>query len=165
MEERLKRSGIGVSQTITQQAIIGANVSQFNFLIGFMLVMAIMLAVVGGLGLAGTMSLNVLERTREIGVMRAVGASNGSVRSVVLTEGILIGVLSWVAALILSIPASIGFSAIIGVAFFERPMAATFSVLGFGAWLIIVLVTSTVASLLPARRAARISVRESLAYE
>jgi putative ABC transport system permease protein len=165
LEERFKRSGIGVSQSITQQTIIGANVSQFNFLIGFMLVMAVMLAVVGGLGLAGTMSLNVLERTREIGVMRAIGASNGSVRSVVLVEGVLIGLLSWVVAQAVAIPASIGFAAAIGYAFFERPLPTTFSTLGAVAWLLIVLAIATIASLLPARRAARISVRESLAYE
>ena len=165
LEERFKRSGIGVAQLLTQQTLIGANVNQFNFLIGFMLVMAVMLAVVGGLGLAGTMSLNVLERTREIGVMRAIGASNGSVRSVVLVEGVLIGLISWVIAQVVAIPASIGFAAAIGYAFFERPLPSTFSTLGSVAWLFIVLGIAAIASLLPARRAARISVRESLAYE
>ena len=57
---------------------------------------AALLAVVGGLGLAGTMSLNVLERTREIGVMRAVGGSDGSVRLIVVFEGLFVGILSWV---------------------------------------------------------------------
>ena len=67
--------------------------SQFDLLVVFLLVMAVLMAVVGGLGLMGTMSLNVLERTREIGVMRAIGASDGAVRQVFLVEGILIGLL------------------------------------------------------------------------
>ncbi len=50
--------------------------SQTDVLVYFMLVMAILTAIVGGLGLMGTMSINTLERTREIGVMRAIGASN-----------------------------------------------------------------------------------------
>ncbi|MCZ7667509.1 MAG: FtsX-like permease family protein [Chloroflexi bacterium] len=41
------------------------------------------------------MSLNVIERTREIGVMRAVGASDTAVLQIFITEGILIGLLSW----------------------------------------------------------------------
>lgn len=165
LEERLKRSGIGVSQLLTTQTIVGANVSQFNFLIGFMLFMAVLLAVVGGLGLAGTMSLNVLERTREIGVMRAIGASNGSVSSIVLVEGLLIGLLSWALGSVLSIPVSIGLSTAVGLAFFERPMDFSFSMLGVLAWLVLALFIAALASLLPARRASSVSVREALAYE
>jgi putative ABC transport system permease protein len=165
LEERLKRAGIGVSQSLTTAEIMGSNVGQFNFIIGFMLFMALLLAVVGGLGLAGTMSLNVLERTREVGVMQAIGASNGAVRGVVLVEGITIGFLSWLLALPLSIPLSYGFNYLVAMAFFERPMTFTFSIGGLIAWLIIVTIISTIASLLPARRAARMSVREALAYE
>ncbi len=60
---------------------------------------------VGGLGLAGTMSMNVLERTREIGVMRAVGASDGAVLRVILVEGLLMAGLSWFLAIFLAVPA------------------------------------------------------------
>lgn len=165
LETRFKRAGIPVTQTLTTATIIGANVSQFNFLVGFMLFMAVLLAVVGGLGLASTMSLNVLERTREIGVMRAVGAADKAVRGVFWTEGMIIGIMSWVLAIALSIPMSYGFAAAIGNAFFDRPMDFTFSVPGAVIWLILVLVISSLASLLPSNRAAQVSVRESLAYE
>jgi putative ABC transport system permease protein len=165
LEERLKRAGIEVSQSLTTAEIMGSNVSQFNFLVGFMLFMALLLALVGGLGLAGTMSLNVLERTREVGVMQAIGASNGSVRGVVLVEGVTIGLLSWLLAVPLSVPLSYGFNYLVAMAFFERPMGFTFSFPGLIVWLIVVTLISTIASLLPARRAARMSVREALAYE
>lgn len=165
LEELFKRSGIGVSQTQTTATIIGAQVGQFNFFIGFMLFMAVLLAVVGGLALASTMSLNVLERTREIGVMRSIGAADGSVRSVFLTEGVLIGVISWALAAILSLPISWLLAQAIGAAFFERPLVFSVAPVGFVAWLIIVLIISAVASLLPAHRASQVSVRESLAYE
>ena len=49
--------------------------------------MAILLALVGGLGLMGTMSINVLERTREIGVLRAIGAPNRGVAQVFIRGG------------------------------------------------------------------------------
>ena len=120
---------------------------------------------VGALGLAGTMSLNVLERTREIGVMRAIGARNGSIRGIVMSESMLIGVLSWAIATPLSFAMSAGFATLLGIAIFERPIPFSFDPRGVGIWLGIAIVISTFASLLPARRAARISVREALAYE
>jgi putative ABC transport system permease protein len=124
-----------------------------------------MAAVIGGLGLAGTMTLNVLERTREIGVMRSIGASSGMVGSIVLTEGMLIGFISWVLAVPLSVPVSLVFGSVIGHAFFDRPLGFSFSLMGLTVWLAIVMITSVVASLLPAHRAMTMSVQETLAYE
>jgi putative ABC transport system permease protein len=165
LEDHFEQVGIGVTQSMTLGSIIGASIEQFNFLVSFLLAMTVMLGAVGGLGLAGTMSLNVLERTREIGVMRAIGASDGAVRSVIIIEGLVIGFLSWIAGTVFSIPASRAFIKLVGEALFERPLDFTFSTIGIAAWLGIVLVIATLASLIPAQRASRISVRESLAYE
>ena len=48
----------------------------FTIVVAFLILMALLLAAVGGLGLTTTMSINILERVREIGVLRAIGASN-----------------------------------------------------------------------------------------
>ena len=66
--------------------------------------MAVLLGVVGGLGLMGTMTINVVERSREIGVLRAVGASDRSVLLIFLAEGVLIGALSWALGVLVSLP-------------------------------------------------------------
>ena len=89
-------------------------VARFNVLIVFLMIMAVLLAVVGAIGLTGTMSLNVLERTREIGVMRAIGASDGSVFQIVVTEGLLIGLLSWFCGADLAYPLGQALSNAIG---------------------------------------------------
>ena len=89
------RSGLRVTSTQTIAQLRAVTINQFNVILVFLLVMAVLLAVVGALGLAGSMSINVLERTREIGVMRAVGATGRAVRGIVIGEGALIGVLSW----------------------------------------------------------------------
>jgi putative ABC transport system permease protein len=165
VEDHFQDIGIGVSQTMTPADTIGVMSSQINFLIVLMLFMAGLLAVVGGLGLASTMGLNVLERTREIGVLRAVGAANGSVRGIFLTEGLIIGLLSGLLALILSIPLSYALSIALGNALFQQPFDLVLKPSSFLLWLVIALVIAAVASLLPANRATQISVRESISYE
>jgi putative ABC transport system permease protein len=138
---------------------------QFNILIVFLLIMAALLAVVGGLGLTGTMSINVLERTREIGVMRAIGASDRSIRQIVIVEGIVIGLLSWVIGVALAWPISRLLADAVGQSFLRRSLDFEFSLLGVGLWLAVVLIVATAASLFPAWRASRLTVREVLAYE
>lgn len=165
LDERFERAGIQVGQAITSQQIQGAISGQINFVISFMLFMSALLAAVGGLGLAGTMSLNVLERTREIGVLRAVGASNWSVSQIVLVEGLVIGFISIVLASIIAIPMSYLFGLLVGNAFFERPLVFNYDLLAVLGWLVIASIIASIASLAPARRASRVSVRESLAYE
>ncbi len=57
----------------------------------FLVLMSVLVLLVGGLGLASTMSINILERTREIGVLRAIGASSGSILKIIVAEGAIIG--------------------------------------------------------------------------
>ncbi len=137
----------------------------FNIITALLMAMAVLMAAVGGLGLMGTMSLNVLERTREIGVMRAIGASNAAVRNIVLVEGVFIGMLSATLAIALSIPLGAALAALVGEAIFQLPLSYAISVFGIIMWLVIVLVLSALASVLPAYNAARLTVREILAYE
>ena len=75
-------------------------------LASFLMLMSILVLLVGGLGLASTMSINVFERTREIGVLRAIGASTKDILKIIVAEGVLIGMLSWVFALLISWPVS-----------------------------------------------------------
>jgi putative ABC transport system permease protein len=142
-----------------------AMVSQFNVLVVFLVVMALILAFVGSLGLAGTMSLNVLERIREIGVMRAIGASNFAILQIFLIEGVLIGLISWLLGLVVSWPMSRALSDVVGVSFLQTPLDYAFSGSGAILWLVAVIVLSILASILPAMNATRITVRDVLAYE
>jgi putative ABC transport system permease protein len=144
-----------------RQEINGA----FAIIVALLMVMTILLATVGGLGLMGTMSLNVIERTREIGVMRAYGASSAAISRIVIIEGLLIGMLSWVLAIGLSLPLSVLLARNIGEAFMDYPMPASVSTGGILAWAALVLVISVIASLFPAINAVRLTVTEVLAYE
>jgi putative ABC transport system permease protein len=139
--------------------------SQTDVLVYFMLVMAVLIAVVGGLGLMGTMSLNVLERTREIGVMRSIGAADGDIQRIVITEGLVIGLLSWLVGMVFAIPITYLLDYGVGVAIFQSPLAVVFNGIGSITWLIGILFVAALASAAPAWRASRLSVRETLVYE
>jgi putative ABC transport system permease protein len=139
--------------------------SAFGVLIYLLLTMSILTATVGGIGLMSTMSINVVERTREIGVMRAIGATSLAIVGVFVIEGVFVGVLSWVLAIPLSLPGVRLFGDMIGEAVLEIPLDFAYSTEGLVLWLLIVVVISALASLWPALRAAQVSVREALAYE
>ena len=136
-----------------------------DILIRFLLIMAFLTAFVGSIGLTGTMGMNVLERTREIGVMRAIGAVDFELIKSIVIEGVMIGLITWVLAIGLSFPISQGLLTIISEAMMGSSARLVYTYDGVLIWLGVVVALSIVASILPARNAARLTIREVLAYE
>ncbi len=165
LEAHLRQRSIGIVDVTAGQFISNTAAIGFSTLNAFLLFLAVLTALVGSIGLAGTMSMNVMERTREIGVMRAVGASNGILMKMVITEGILIGLLSWLFGSLLALPISKLLTDSVSQAIFGMPSAFSLTRTGFILWLLAVIVLSVLASILPARNAARLTIREVLAYE
>jgi putative ABC transport system permease protein len=157
--------GYHVSQIRTGDSSLRSASESLDILITFLLIMALLTALVGSMGLTGTMGMNVLERTREIGVMRSIGAVDRVIMTSVIVEGMVIGGISWVLGAILSIPFTFLLSDIVSVAIFNSPISVLFTFAGYAIWFLVVLVLSAVASFLPARNAARLTIREVLAYE
>jgi putative ABC transport system permease protein len=147
------------------RASLDTAVESLDVLVVFLLIMAVLTAIVGSMGLTGTMGMNVLERTREIGIMRAIGADDRAVMRTVIAEGIFIGLISFGLGVILSIPFTYLLSTIVSVAVFQTPIDVVFTYSGYAIWLGLVLALSALASILPARNAARLTIREVLAYE
>jgi putative ABC transport system permease protein len=131
----------------------------------FLIVMSGILAVVGGLGLMTTMSLNVLERRREMGVLRAIGASPPTVWLIVITEGVAIGVLSWALATLAAWPVSKAIGALMVKLMFKVGLDFLFEPSGPLIWLGVSVCLGTVASFLPAWQSSRRPVREAIGYE
>jgi len=153
-------SSIDAGMTIQEDSAQGINV-----LVVFLLIMALLTAFVGSIGLTGTMGMNVLERTREIGVMRAIGAVDFEIMKSVVIEGVMIGLITWVLAIGLSFPISMLLLNIISQSMMGSSMSLTFTPQGVIIWLGVVVMLSIFASILPARNAARLTIREVLAYE
>jgi putative ABC transport system permease protein len=166
LEKRFEDAQLSEGNSKTRYEIFKTQSNAFNIILFILLTVAAILTVIGGLGLSGTMGLNVLERTREIGVLRAVGASNFSVRQVIVIEGIAVAMLSWTFSALASYPVGrILAEALIRTAFGTSEIAFQYSPWGLLVWMMIVTLIGAFASLAPARQAARLTVREVLSYE
>lgn len=124
---------------------------------------AVLLAAIGGLGLASMMTVNVLERTREIGIMKAIGASPAMVLWIVLGEAVTIAVLSWLVAIVVAAPLILAIGQL-SAGMFGSALPFALPLPALALWLGIILVIAAVASIWPASRASRLVVREALAY-
>jgi putative ABC transport system permease protein len=126
-------------------------------------VMVTLVALISIVGVMNTLTLSVLERRREIGVLRAVGANDGSLFQVFLTEGLALGLAGWVLGTVVGYPAGRFFVAQMGKLLFQLKFVFTLRLVLTGFLFAVLLVT--LASLGPALGAARLPVAETLRYE
>jgi putative ABC transport system permease protein len=165
VEDRFSNAGLSNASASTRYQVFGFFTEPFAIILMVLMIMAGLLAVVGSLSLAGTMGINVMERTREIGVLRSVGASNASVRQVVVVEGVMIALLSWVLVTVISGPTSASLAGAVIYTVLKTNLTFRFSFLGLGLWLLMVVFIGIFSSLAPAQNAVRLTVREVLDYE
>jgi putative ABC transport system permease protein len=131
----------------------------------FLIIVSCLLGGVGGLGLTTTMSLNVLERRREMGILRAIGASPRVVWLIVVAEGAVIGILGWALAALAAWPVSKVLGDVLVHLMFQGGLDFVFESRGLLIWLAVSLFLAAAASFLPAWHASRHSVREAISYE
>jgi putative ABC transport system permease protein len=164
LKDLFEARGIKVGLSQTEPENKRTNNFQFGMLLSFLLLLAVIVAVVGGLALMGALSISVVERTKEIGVLRAVGARTRTILGMFVMEGVLQGVISWLIAAPLSFLIAQPMASALGKIMFSADLSFRYNWVALGVWLLIILVISTLASVLPARNATRVSVRDSLAY-
>lgn len=160
-----RENGFKVQESLPGLSSLDRAAEHLDILVTFLLIMALLTATVGSMGLTGTMSMNVLERTREIGIMRAIGATDLEIIRMVIVEGLLIGLISFGLAIGLAYPITHALSGIISSTIFATPITVVFTPVGYIIWLGLVILLSSLASVLPALNAARLTIREVLAYE
>jgi putative ABC transport system permease protein len=126
---------------------------------------ATLVVLVGSLGLMATLTLNVFSRTHELGVLQAIGASPRFLGVQVVAEGVLIAFLSWIAAVVISAPATWLLDQATGRIYLKTPVEFLLSGQAILTWLALVLVLGAISSFYPAWRATRLSIKEAIAHE
>jgi putative ABC transport system permease protein len=162
LERRLEVEDVSVEAVIPLAMLRTAMGEHVAVLIRMLLAMAALMVTVAALGLASTMGTNVVERTREIGVMRTLGATPRQIAGIVMGEALAIALMSWVAAMALSVPLTALVGKVVGTLAFRLRLPLVVDVPAAAAWLALVVVLGVVATLVPARRTSTLTVREAL---
>jgi len=164
VDETLTDAGIEVQSVASVAVSDAATEGHLGPIILILIAIAIAMAVVGCIGLGSTMSANILDRTREFGVMHAIGARPKTVRRIVIGEGVFLALASCLVAVIptLALTAVIGSG--LGNLFMDAPLPFRVSILAAGIWTGLVILGAILATDAAATRASRLTVREALAY-
>lgn len=163
IESKLAQQHFYVTGRITEQRLRFEVDGHFTLLVNALLGTALLIALVGLFGLASALSSQVVERTREFGIMRSIGAGSGLVVRIIIFEAMAIGLLSWLLALALAIPFSLGVNAFLGDLLFGEAFSFALSYAALCGWLVVVISGALLASAWPAFKAVSITVRESFA--
>ena len=125
-------------------------------------VLLLLTVVIATMGIANTLALSMLERTREIGLLRAVGMTRGQLRAMVRSEALLVAALAVLVGLLLG--TGLG-SAAVTVLGLTSSMAVVIPIQQLLAVVLLAAVTGVLAGAIPARRAARLDVLHAIATE
>jgi putative ABC transport system permease protein len=158
---RLESNGIQVRGIVTQAMMRNAQTRHIRILLYALDFIAALNTVIGLLGLTALLSINLVERARETGMLRAIGATAWTIRRLLIYECLLSAALGTLAA----VPVSAVLSAILGVVIQRISGQSLAMPLGLHAilvWLLAATAVAVIATLYPATRAAQLTVREAL---
>ncbi len=165
VERVLSLAGYRVADS-TSKADLGRALGGHLFTLIFVLIqMSILMALVGVLGLSASVSTSVLERRRELAVMRAIGAPKAAIFRSVMAEGAFLGLLSVVFASLISVPVSMLVGQLVGPSTTGSVFSVGWSLYAIPLWLVIVLLSAAIASEHPASTASNVTIREALTYQ
>lgn len=145
----------------TRADFITARVDEINGLLGLLYVLLALSVIVSLFGMVNTLVLTVFERTREIGMLRAVGMSRRQVRRMVRHESIITALIG--AAL--GLPLGVALAALMAKALESEGVTFVLPVGALITFTIVAIIAGILAAIAPARRAARLDVLRALQYE
>jgi putative ABC transport system permease protein len=167
IEESLDREGIRIAQASTKAQSRYAFDAHMVMIYVLLIALSCILGGVGTIGLVIAVSLNVSERRREMGVLRAMGATPARVAQIVIIEGMVVGALAWLLSTVAVMPLGkvIGDLMLRWLLRAQSEIPIAIEAKGIAIWFVVALGGSALATLWSARQAARASVREALTYE
>jgi len=167
IERVIEETGTSVLYVMSQAERAVIIFEHLNIILTILLLLALLVLVVSSIGMGSAMGINVIERTREIGVLRAIGATPKTIVRLFVTEGFIVSALAVAVGLLLALPMSSLAAQFFGELILgeNTPLDFAFSKIGFAITLIATLLFGYIASRVPASKATEITVREAIAYE
>jgi ABC-type antimicrobial peptide transport system permease subunit len=157
LEQTLK--GFPNAKVQTRQQFVDNQISGLSSILNILYVLLALSVIVSLFGIVNTLVLTVFERTREIGMLRAIGMTRRQVRRMIRHESVITALIGGVLGIALGIV--LGGLLVARVDFIQFTLPV-FSLIVFG---VMTIVVGIVAAIFPARRAARLNVLEALQYE
>ncbi|RYZ92632.1 MAG: FtsX-like permease family protein, partial [Moraxellaceae bacterium] len=164
IESVLAQQHFYVTGSISEQKLRYEVDGHLSMLINALLQVALLIALVGLIGLGSALSGQIIERSGEFGVMRVLGAGSKTLMHIIIAEGMFISFFSWLVAVVISVPLALGIGYFLGNLIFDQAFEFAFSLRAIGCWLVIVISGALVAGLYPAWKAVRMNIRSSFAY-
>jgi putative ABC transport system permease protein len=123
---------------------------------------SLIIGLVGILGLASTITTNVLERTKEIGILRSIGATGLKIFTMIQMEGLIIILMSWIFSVIFAIPLTFLFNGLLENILNLQSLPFAFDIQSIFLWLIIIAGAGTLVTSFPAYKAGSVEVQEAI---
>jgi putative ABC transport system permease protein len=159
--DRLLAQQFPTAEVMNQQELKQNQEDQINPLLGLVYALLSLAIVVSLFGIANTLALSIYERTRELGMLRAVGMSRRQVRRMIRYESVITALIGAVLGMVLGLI----FAALMSVPLQDQGFVLSYPVGQLLFILVVAALAGVAAAIAPARRAARLDVLQALAYE
>ncbi len=144
-----------------QQELKENQEEQINQLLGLIYALLALAVIVSLFGIANTLALSIHERTRELGMLRAIGMSRRQVRTMIRYEAVITALIGALLGMVIGVV----FAALIAQPLKDEGFVLSYPVIQLAAMLVFAAIAGVIAAIAPARRASRLDVLEALHYE
>jgi putative ABC transport system permease protein len=150
-----------VAEVLNQQELKESREEQINQLVMLVIALLVFAILISLFGIANTLALSIHERTRELGMLRAIGMSRRQVRTMIRYEAVITALIGAILGMVLGIV----FAALIAQPLKDEGFTLSYPIGTLALLLVFAAAVGVVAAILPARRASRLDVLQSLQYE
>lgn len=165
LEQHFTLAGVGVADMASAKRASRVIRGHLDVIVSALLLLALLMLFVSTLGMASGISTSIVERTREIGILRAIGGKPSAIASILLTESMTMAFIGWLFALLLSQPTSKLMTEYFGTALVEYPFDYMGSTEGIYLSLFGTIILVILATIGPIYSANKHSVQEAISYE